>query len=73
MLTLKEDMEEIKKISQERLVIVDFFATWCGPCKSVKAAYEQLAEEETTVTFAKLDIDVYEASLDGLNYIFCSL
>ncbi|VDL98600.1 unnamed protein product [Schistocephalus solidus] len=60
----EEDMDELKKISQERLVIVDFFATWCGPCKSVKAAYEKLAEEETSVTFAKLDIDVYEAGLE---------
>nr|VZI06317.1 unnamed protein product [Spirometra erinaceieuropaei] len=59
----EEDMEELKKVSNERLVIVDFFATWCGPCKSVKAAYEKLAEEETSVTFAKLDIDVYEARL----------
>lgn len=53
-------MEALKKLSFDCLVIVDFFATWCGPCKSVKVAYERLAEEEPTIKFAKLDIDEYE-------------
>ncbi|KAL5106324.1 Thioredoxin H-type 2 [Taenia crassiceps] len=56
----EDDMESLKKMSHECLVIVDFFATWCGPCKSVKVAYEKLAEQETSVKFAKLDIDIYE-------------
>lgn len=56
-------MENIKELSKECLVVIDFFATWCGPCKTVKKAYEKLAEEEVTVKFAKLDIDIYEASV----------
>nr|CDS33252.1 thioredoxin [Hymenolepis microstoma] len=58
----EEEMEKLKEMSHERLVIVDFFAPWCGPCKSVKRAYEILAEQEATVKFAKLDIDIYEVS-----------
>lgn len=39
-------------------VLVDFFATWCGPCKYVGPIVEQLAEELSgKVAFAKLDID----------------
>ncbi|VDO07537.1 unnamed protein product [Rodentolepis nana] len=56
----EEEMEKLKEMSHEQLVIVDFFAPWCGPCKSVKRAYEILAEQEATVKFAKLDIDIYE-------------
>ncbi|KAM3182427.1 hypothetical protein ACTXT7_012394 [Hymenolepis weldensis] len=58
----EEEMEKLKEISHQQLVIVDFFAPWCGPCKSVKHAYETLAEQETTVRFAKLDVDIYEVS-----------
>src|ERR1700710_1988548 len=39
-------------------VLVDFWAEWCGPCKQIAPALEQIAGElEGTVTIAKLDIE----------------
>lgn len=39
-------------------VLVDFFATWCGPCKMMAPVIEALAEEyEGRVTIGKLDVD----------------
>jgi thioredoxin 1 len=40
-----------------RPVVVDFWAPWCGPCKAVEPALEQLAGAHESVEFVKLDID----------------
>jgi putative thioredoxin len=47
---------EVLERSQEQLVVVDFFATWCGPCKLLKPMLEGLVPEYD-LTLAKVDID----------------
>jgi thioredoxin 1 len=48
--------EEVLK--SETPVLVDFTATWCGPCKALAPIVDQLAEElEGTVKVGKLDVD----------------
>lgn len=41
----------------EDLVVIDFFATWCGPCKMLGPVVEKMAEKHTDVHFYKVDID----------------
>jgi thioredoxin 1 len=38
-------------------VVVDFWAPWCGPCRAVTKALEELSGETEAVEFVKLDID----------------
>lgn len=44
-------------IAQPKLTVVDFFATWCGPCKMVAPHLEQLAQQKPNVNFLKVDVD----------------
>ncbi|KAI5813319.1 thioredoxin TrxA [Pyronema omphalodes] len=44
-------------IAQDKLVVLDMHATWCGPCKQVAPKIEALAKEEPDVAFYKVDVD----------------
>ncbi len=50
-----------KTISGNDIVLVDFWADWCGPCKRFAPIYEKTSEEYGDITFAKLDTDANQA------------
>ena len=54
---------EFHKITKEQpLVLVDFFATWCGPCKMLSPVLEEMAEEmKGEVEIVKVDVDAQPA------------
>ena len=49
--------ENFDEAIKEGLVLVDFWAEWCGPCKMLSPIIEELSNEIKAVSFAKFNID----------------
>ena len=58
----KDTMEST--IEDNDIVIVDFWADWCGPCKSFAPTFEKASEEHPDIVFAKVDTEA-EQELAG--------
>ena len=52
----KEKFDEIIN-QKEKAVLVDFFATWCGPCRMQSPIVEEIAKENDDIIVGKLDVD----------------
>jgi len=51
-------LDEFKKVTgEEKLTVVDFTATWCGPCQRIAPAFAKMAEDLPDIQFIKVDVD----------------
>lgn len=55
-----KSLSEFNKLKASPLLIIDFYAVWCGPCKVISPGFDKLAkqhESSTSIVFAKVDVD----------------
>merc|ERR1719487_1196172 len=52
------DHAELKKhVNENKKVILDFTAVWCGPCQTIGPVFVELAEQHSDISFVKVDVD----------------
>jgi thioredoxin len=57
-LTISDDNFETEVLKSDKPVLIDFWATWCGPCRTIAPIVEELAVEYNgKIKFGKLDVD----------------
>lgn len=44
-------------VAENAIVLVDFWATWCGPCRQFGPVYEEASNKHTDIVFGKVDTD----------------
>ncbi|WP_066719650.1 thioredoxin [Clostridium sp. Marseille-P299] len=54
---LKDSVFNEEVLNKKGIVLVDVFATWCGPCKMLSPIVENIAEEVNDIEVAKIDVD----------------
>jgi len=55
------------EIPQDKRVVIDFFADWCGPCKKIAPEYEKLSQKYADIVFLKIDADESDKLAESFN------
>ena len=56
-INLKDEMLENEVMNADKPVLIDFFTTWCGPCRMVSPIVDEIAEEHNEFKICKVNVD----------------
>ena len=54
-------IKQFNELITKGRVLVDFFATWCGPCKMLAPELVEFAERDPNITIVKVDVDKFNS------------
>lgn len=57
-------------LKSDKKVLIDFYATWCGPCQVLSPIIEEVASETSDIKFVKIDIDENEELAEEYGVVY---
>lgn len=56
-INVKKDNFELEVLNSDKVVLVDFWASWCGPCRMVGPIVDEIANERDDIKVCKVNVD----------------
>ena len=60
LITITTENYDAEVLQSRKIVLLDFWATWCGPCMKLVPVVDSIAEERGDITVGKIDVDTQQ-------------
>ncbi len=65
MATIAVTEKNFNEIADQGIVLLDFWAAWCGPCRTFGPIFEKASEKHDDITFGKIDTEAEQSLAEG--------